>query len=112
MGANCPACGQSLPQLEGINSDPSTRVVIRNGRGIYLPPKQFPLFHCIFRAYPAGLPMERLVGLMYADDPEGGPNKIRVRVCQLNERLRPLAMQITARGGPGSDYRLIMGDMK
>jgi DNA-binding response OmpR family regulator len=112
VGANCPACGQPLPLLKGIRSDPATRVVIRDGRGVYLPPVPFALFDCVYRAYPAGLTKERLIRAVYADDPEGGPNRVAAMMVGINRRLQPLAMEITARGGPGSEYRLIMGDMK
>jgi DNA-binding response OmpR family regulator len=109
--ANCPACGQPLPD-NGIRVDPSTRVVIRDGRATYLPPVQFRLFAALYRVYPAGLSNDALIRQMYADDKDGGPNCIAASACNVNKRVRCLSMQVTAKGGPGSEYRLIIGALR
>ena len=46
--ANCPCCGQKLPERDYILDD-KHRVVIRNGMGIHLSIVQYAIFRAIYR---------------------------------------------------------------
>jgi hypothetical protein len=71
---------------------------------------QWALFHVLHDAYPEGLPLERLMRRMYPET--DGPSGISSILYQANLRLKAVGMAVTARGGPGSDYRLIIGDLR
>jgi len=64
------------------------------------------LFDYIF-AHSGGATSNQLMNLIYADDPDGGPenpNVISVMVSQINKKLKPLGYAIRGSGGPGSTY--------
>jgi hypothetical protein len=60
-------------------------------------------------ARPDGITRDELIDLVYASDPNGGPenpNTISVLVKFANRDLARQGYQITATGGPGSRYCL------
>lgn len=59
---------------------------------------------------PDGATVWEVLGAVYADDPDGGPedsNVISVMAAQINRKLAPLGYRVRGSGGPGSRYFLI-----
>jgi hypothetical protein len=82
--ACCPSCGRPLPALPRVKQ----RIFDLVGR------------------YP-GIAAERLRELVWADDPNGGPENrklIRVHVHQLNRMLAPFGVRV--RGSISYGYRI------
>lgn len=71
-GHKCPACGQTVPEIDGILLDKSVCTVHYNGRDLRLTPKEFSVFEAL--VYARGRPvsknfiMDWLYG-MEGDDP-------------------------------------------
>jgi DNA-binding SARP family transcriptional activator len=83
----CPSCGRPLPRL---------------------PPIKRRIFDLVSRR--PGISVDQLAGLVWADDPAGGPENARknihVQVNQLNHRLAPFG--IAVRGSIAGGYRLVL----
>jgi hypothetical protein len=91
----CPTCGHPLP-VEGLKLTGLKKVI----------------YDYVQRAGAHGIDSYRLYDLVYAMDPNGGPerNCIAVTINQLNKKLKPYGQMIrsgrTGRSVPGQ-YRLI-----
>jgi hypothetical protein len=75
-----------------------------------LTPMQARIFKAVKRAGAAGVSSKDIMGIVYADDPNGGPentNIIAVVANQANKRLAPLGLKITASRGPWARLRLV-----
>lgn len=63
------------------------------------------------RAGHIGIPTSHLVDLIYADDPDGGPEGaskvVNVQICRLNKKLAAVGRRIQATGSVGSVYRMV-----
>lgn len=61
--------------------------------------------------HPDGASVRELMGAVYANDPDGGPDDpvtMRVMKYRLNKLIAPLGWRIVGRpGGPGSKYYLV-----
>jgi hypothetical protein len=87
----CPCCGQSLPPKIVVNGPVRQRIVD------------------ILASRPAGITADELTGLVYAEDPNGGPenHSIRVHIWHLNRFLARQCYQIKSTRGPAARYQLI-----
>ena len=88
----CPTCGQTIPprfQITGRVSRRLVEIVVKRRDGIT---------------------RGELTALLYAEDPNGGPqseNIVSVLIHNINEQLAPQGYRIRGiRGGPGSRYYL------
>ncbi len=92
----CPYCKQTMPLSFKIEAN--------------LPPAWRAMLDIIYRAGEHGISTDRLVNLVYSDDPNGGPDNavksIHVRICRMNKRLRPLGWLINGRGDHTGVYVL------
>lgn len=74
-----------------------------------LPKIQRRIYTAVRDAGAAGISWRDLTAKVYEDDPSGGPgsNSVSVQISQhINPALHKRGLKITARGGPGSVYRL------
>jgi hypothetical protein len=94
--SSCSACGQALPLPFDI--------------GIELSPRRRELLEIVYRAGRYGIATERVIELLYGNDPNGGPENARktvhIRVCQLNKLLAPRGWRIYGRGAHNGFYIL------
>ena len=96
---NCPACGQSI-QVANVPI-----------QALLLLPRlshhRMVILETLIRAYPKGVRRERLVHLMYEDDPDGGPedpyNVLRVTAAHLRVIIEKYGWTIPrAKSGSGN----------
>jgi hypothetical protein len=88
----CSCCGQPVVPVEEL----------------HLSPIQRRIFDAVRRR--PGISAENLRDVVWADDPNGGPecrHCIYVHVFQLNQRLAPLSILVRAPKGAGAGYRVI-----
>lgn len=94
----CPTCGTPLPG------------------SVHVGGKRRQAVFDYIRERPHGVSSEQIVGYVYADDPNGGPDcaatVISVVVCRINHILAGLdyPLRISGTGGPGSIYRMVPPD--
>jgi hypothetical protein len=87
---HCPHCGQVLVP-----------------KGLLLPPVKRRILDAVQRR--PGITAEDLRTVVWADDPNGGPENrkaIHVHVHQLNKRLAPLGFVVRAPFGAGAGYHI------
>jgi hypothetical protein len=87
---SCPHCGQILVP-EGLALSPTQRRILY-----------------VVQRHP-GIAAEDLRAIVWADDPNGGPENpkvLHVHICQLNKRLAPLGFVVRAPFGAGAGYRI------
>jgi DNA-binding response OmpR family regulator len=87
---SCPLCGQILVPQD-----------------LALPPIKARILHAVQRR--PGITAEDLRALVWADDPNGGPENrkaIHVHVHQLNKRLASFGFVVRAPFGAGAGYRI------
>jgi hypothetical protein len=92
MTATCPVCGQPV-----LPADP-----------IDLPPTKRRILEAVRRC--PGISAENLRTLVWADDPNGGPEDrkvLHVHVVQLNKRLAKTGIAVRASKGAGAGYRIV-----
>lgn len=93
----CKCCGQTLPTPYP--------------KGVRLPKVQLAIFEAIRKAGKHGIARARVREVVYADDPEGGPefdNVISVHVQRINKALNPAGLKIqSSRGRGNSCYKLL-----
>jgi len=68
--------------------------------GLHLPPIKRIIFETVQRR--PDISAEELRGVVWADDPNGGPEDrkvLHVHVCQLNHLLAPLGIMVRSQGG-------------
>jgi hypothetical protein len=63
------------------------------------------------KAYPGSVTMERMIQALYADDPDGGPERADNAISVYNWRIRkviePLGWTIPRQNHGGANYRLV-----
>jgi len=65
--------------------------------------------------HPEGVTVWQIIAAIYADDPNGGPEKhniVSVMASKANKTLKELGWRIKATGGPGSLYTLVKLEME
>lgn len=75
-----------------------------------LPGRQRRLFEIIRAAGSVGISARDILGMMYAADPNGGPNTtniISVFAHHANKKLKPFGLAISARRGQSPLWRLL-----
>lgn len=90
----CACCGHPLPDDSVLGA---------------LTPLQQRVFFAIKRAGSAGIQSTRVMDVVYAEDPNGGPenqNIIAVVAKQMNKRLARFGLVLRGRRGPGGYYTL------
>jgi len=102
---HCPCCGQALP---------SAREPVEALMSIQLSPCQTTILRAMIKAYPHGVPMERLVSKVYASDgPETPKQCIRSMVSYIRRHIARHGWTIPANiGGRGKPalFRLAPAD--
>jgi hypothetical protein len=89
--AQCRHCGQIIPPKIGL-----PRVKQR-------------IYDCV-ASHPAGVTTDQILDYVYADDPNGGPDRpcVRAHVYQMNKHhLIPFGVFLRADHGPGAKYILM-----
>jgi len=99
----CPCCRQPMaapPPMAGVLDGlrrPQHRVIAE----------------ALIKAYPRPLSRDRLIELLYGDDPDGGPegagNIVTVRIAHLRKELAPMGWTVNCNGrgrGYVGSYRL------
>lgn len=99
MKVCCPAC-------EGTG-----RIVLETGLPTRLSPNQAKIYRTI-KARPYVFGANDLAGLLYADDPNGGPGNplatIHTTIAHINTRLSVVGERICANHrGPGATYQVV-----
>ena len=94
----CPHCGHPMPR-DFLPYVKLTRMQKR-------------ILEIVSRASPNGISTEELAGMVYANDPNGGPawaySCIKTTVCRLNKILKPHGLRVYGKLGRHSDgYRLV-----
>lgn len=93
----CPCCGSMTP---------ITPEVIR----ARLPGVKRRIYDIVRKRHPSGISAKILTELVYADDPEGGPestNCVHVHVGHINKIISDYGWQIKARRGASDGYKLV-----
>lgn len=86
----CPQCGQPIVPA-----------------GLILPPIKARILEAVHHR--PGIGAEELRGIVWADDPNGGPEDrkvLHVHICQLNKLIAPLGIAVRARKGGSTGYRI------
>ncbi len=89
----CKCCGQLLPPK------------------VALPKMRQRIYDCV-AAKPQGISADDIASLIYADDPNGGPENapvcVRTQIWFINHKcLRPLGLEIRGKSGPQGLYKLV-----
>lgn len=88
----CKCCGQVLPLVL-----PAPLAALAQK----LPGKRRKMFERIYSAGPGGIHSDRLIHLIYGEDPDGGPDWaqkcINVMAYKINSVLRPRGWRVTAK---------------
>jgi hypothetical protein len=89
----CPSCGQTLPLKQDLVTGRERRRLVE-----------------LLSQRPHGMTRDEIARLLYADDPNGGPENT-LAVCQLVHQARLQLMRqgwtIHSNRGPGAHYRLV-----
>lgn len=103
MTIHCPTCGHETSQrspIEGLYSAPI------NG------PVQKAIVSALVDAYPRHVETQRLIDIVYADDPDGGPSAAQASISRTIMRVRlkieeyGWTIPLACRGPGSSGYRL------
>lgn len=74
------------------------------------------IFESVRRAGKIGISSDRLVAILYDDDPNGGPenakNVLSVRIVFLNKQLVMVKKRIRAPVGRGGPHNYVLEDIK
>ena len=98
-----PAAGSRKFRAAGIELDPATGKVTRDGRTITLTVKERAVLEALLRASPVGLSAERLLEQAWDENADPFTNTVRVTIGRLRRKLgEPQAIQTT----PGIGYRI------
>jgi DNA-binding response OmpR family regulator len=96
------AHGRTL-RAAGIELDPTTGTVTRNGRTITLTAKERTVLEALLTASPAGLSAEKLLEQAWDENADPFTNTVRVTIARLRRKLgEPQIIQTT----PGIGYRI------
>lgn len=100
----CPSCGRTLPRdwlALGSNTIPM--------RG-----KQRILYDAVLKSGDAGISRDRLMDLMYGDDPNGGPdsyNTFSAIIRHINNKLEKAGRKIKSTGMGQGEHFYVLGDL-
>ncbi len=98
-----PTAGRRTLRAAGVELDPTTGNVTRNGRAITLTVKERTVLEALLRASPAGLSAEKLLEQAWDENADPFTNIVRVTIGRLRRKLgEPQAIQTT----PGIGYRI------
>jgi DNA-binding response OmpR family regulator len=87
----------------GIELDPLTRTVTRDGRALELSAKEFAVLEALLRASPGGLSPEKLLEQAWDENTDPFTNTVRVTIARLRRKLgEPQIIETT----PGVGYRI------
>jgi DNA-binding response OmpR family regulator len=90
-------------QAAGIELDPSTGTVIRNGSQIELTAKECAVLEALLRASPGGLSAEKLLQQVWDENADPFTNTVRVTIGRVRRKLgEPPVIQTT----PGIGYHI------
>jgi DNA-binding response OmpR family regulator len=91
----------------GIELDPSTGTVIRNGCRITLTARERGVLEALLKAIPGGLSSEQLLEQVWDENADPFTNTVRVTIGRLRRKLgEPQVIQTT----PGIGYRITDGE--
>ena len=100
--ANPPHTDRTL-QAAGIELDPLTGTVSRDGRTIDLTAKERAVLEALLKASPAGLTAEKLLEQAWDENTDPFTNTVKVTIARLRRKLgEPQVIQTT----PGIGYRI------
>jgi len=101
MTGCCPLCGGNFASDE-IVLVPDNHLVLRGGKQVYLPPKQWELFAKLYAARGRAVSRGALLEWIYQlEHNEPWPKIIDVFVMKVRQAIKPLDMQITTHYGFG-----------
>lgn len=101
-----PAASNHTLNAEGIELDPLTRIVTRDGRVLDLSAKEFGVLEALLKASPGPLSAEKLLEQAWDENADPFTNTVRVTIGRLKRKLgEPQIIQTSA----GVGYR-IAGD--
>lgn len=91
----CPCCGQQMPgglPVEALEN-------------VYFPPTELKIVSALARTYPRGMTARALVDVVYADDPNGGPDgaehSMRQFIHRARKRMQPYGWRVGGFGRTG-----------
>jgi hypothetical protein len=90
----CPTCGHPMP------SDEAAGVLAMRQRQLY---------EIVRASGTEGIGWRDIMSKLYADDPSGGPegsNIISVMAIEINKKIKPFGVALTARRGPWPLWRI------
>jgi hypothetical protein len=94
--STCPCCGAPFRASARIKIIQRDRLIIRNGKSAQLTPTEMKIFNVIYST-PDALDRYKLVDLVYADDPNGGPehtHSCESMLTLIRRKLFPLGLTI------------------
>ena len=98
----CQCCGQSLPR---------DFLFVGSDIGLPVRGKQAQILDAVMKAGTHGIDPDRLFDLLYADDPNGGPDVgnriVSIHINALNKRLVKVGKRIKGQRGRDCYYRLV-----
>ena len=106
LDRRAPAAGRRTLRAAGIELNPATGSVTRDGCTITLTLKERAVLEALLRASPAGLSAEKLLEQAWDENIDPFTNTVRVTIARLRRKLGPNAIQNT----PGIGYRIANAD--
>ncbi len=103
MTATCPTCRQPVAPVD-IYVDAERAVIVRNDEVAALTRRQFEVFDLLLKRCPRVVTNEDIFGLLYdhRDDLDlPKPSIIKVLVCKIRQKIKPLGLNIKLLWGTG-----------
>ena len=98
-----PQTQRRILHTAGVELDPATGTVTRNGQAIALSAKERAVLEALLNAHPAGLNAEKLLEQAWDENVDPFTNTVRVTIARLRRKLgQPEVIQTT----PGIGYRI------
>jgi DNA-binding response OmpR family regulator len=98
-----PAAGSHTLKAEGIELDPLTRIVTRDGHTVDLSAKEFGVLEALLKASPGPLSAEKLLEQAWDENADPFTNTVRVTIGRLRRKLgEPQIIQTS----PGVGYQI------
>jgi DNA-binding response OmpR family regulator len=105
-----PASNNHTLKAEGIELDPLTRIVTRDGHAVDLSAKEFGVLEALLRASPGPLSAEKLLEQAWDENADPFTNTVRVTIARLRRKLgEPQIIQTSAGVGYRIDGNLTSG---
>lgn len=102
----CPCCGQSAPPTDGVTVSLTENRLFYREQSIHLTSRLAELAFILAKRMPETVVTGSIIQQLWGDcEGDFADTNIKVAVCQLRPRLKPLGLQIVTTWGKG--YRMV-----